>query len=60
LMNEPGRGEEVDGEAALARGEAERQTDMRLAGAGRSGDILPGIRTSRVESTIGTIRALVR
>ena len=60
LMHEAGRCEEGDGEAALTSGEAERQTDMRLAGAGRSSDILPGIRTSREESTIGSIRALVR
>jgi len=33
---------------------------MCLSGAGRSSDILPGIRTSREESTIGSIRALVR
>jgi hypothetical protein len=32
LMHEPGRREEGDREAALAGGEAEHQTDMRLAG----------------------------
>jgi hypothetical protein len=43
-MNEAGRREEGDREAALAGGEAERQTDMRLAGAGvsESDDVLPG------------------
>ena len=33
LMDEAGRGEEGDREAALTGGEAERQTDMGLAGA---------------------------
>jgi hypothetical protein len=42
LMNETGRCEEGDGEAALAGGEAKRQTDMRLAGAGRGRDTAPG------------------
>jgi hypothetical protein len=44
LMNEPGRREEGDWEAAPASGQAERQTGMRLAGAGitQSNDIVPG------------------
>ena len=44
LMNEPGSCEEGDRDAALASGEAERQTDMRLAGAGvsESDDVLAG------------------
>ena len=44
LMHEPGRREEGDREAALAGGEAERQTDMRLAGAGitQSNEIVAG------------------
>ena len=40
------------------RGDSDAQ--MGFSGAGRSSDILPGIRTSREESTIGSIRALVR
>jgi hypothetical protein len=42
LMNEPGRREEGNGEAMLAGGQAERQTIMRLAGAIRDSDIMPG------------------
>src|ERR1700737_3487574 len=42
-MDETGRGEEGDREAALTGGEAERQARMRLAGTGvsESDDILP-------------------
>jgi len=60
LMNETGRGEEGDGEATLARGEAKRQTDMRLAGAGRDSDIMPGIRLLRIGSSILFILAAAR
>ena len=44
LMNEPGRCEEGDREAALACSQAERQTGMRLAGAGitQSNNIVAG------------------
>ena len=58
--------DEIDGvvEAATFAGAnaitGDGDGQMCLSGAGRSSDILPGIRTSREESTIGSIRALVR
>jgi hypothetical protein len=46
-MDEASRGDEADAHAALTGGEAERQGDMRLAGAGRSSVTMPGVRRLR-------------
>src|SRR5271166_1844803 len=55
LMNQPRRGVEGNRETTLAGRESQREARVSLAGAARSSDILPGIKTLRVESTIGTI-----
>lgn len=60
LMNEPGRCEEGDREAALASSQAERQTGMRLSRAGRDSAIMPGIRLLKIGSSIPFIRAVAR
>ena len=60
LMNEAGRREEGDREAALAGRKAERQTEMRLSRAGRDSAIMPGIRLLRIGSSIPFIRAVAR
>jgi hypothetical protein len=60
LMNESGRREEADREAALTSGEAERQTGVRLTRAGRDSAIMPGIRLLGIGSSIPFIRAVAR
>jgi hypothetical protein len=60
LINEPGRREEGDREAALIGREAERQTGVRLAGTARDSAIMPGIRLLRIGSSIPFIRAAAR
>ncbi len=57
LMNQRRRRGEDDREASLAGGEPERQSDMRLARAARSSDILPGITATVSGLIIRFIRA---
>jgi hypothetical protein len=60
LVDEIDQVEEAPPGAGTDDGRCDADAEMGFAGAGRSSDILPGIRTSREESTIGSIRALVR
>ena len=60
LVDEIDEIEEPSSSTATDDGGSDGNAQMGFAGSGRSSDILPGIRTSREESTIGSIRALVR
>ena len=58
-MHQASRRHEPYGQPALAGRQAESQGDMRLAGTGRSGDILPGIMTPKGKFSILFIRDAV-
>jgi hypothetical protein len=52
-VHEGGRGDEADGEALLAGGQAKPEGHMRLAGAARSRVIMPVTIVTTARSTIG-------
>lgn len=60
LLDEVGGAGERDPPAGVDQGVADRGGDVRLAGPGRSSDILPGIRTPRGGSSIGSIPGVAR
>ena len=60
LVDEIDEVEELSSSTATDDGGGDGDAQMGFAGSSRSSDILPGIRTSRGESIIGFIRALVR
>jgi hypothetical protein len=60
LVDEGGGGGEGDRKALLAGGKAQAQRDVGLAGAGRSSDILPGIKKAKRSSAIAFIRGIAR
>jgi hypothetical protein len=59
-VHEGSRGDEADGEAFLAGGQAEAEGCMGLAGAARSSVILPGVRRLRFGYSIRFTRAVAR
>jgi hypothetical protein len=58
-VHQASRRHEPHGQSALAGRQTKSQGDMRLAGAGRSRDILPGITTLKGEFSILFIRDAV-
>jgi hypothetical protein len=60
LMDEASRSDEADAHATLTGGKTERESDMRLAGAGQDSVTMPGVRRSRYGSTIRSIHDMAR
>jgi hypothetical protein len=60
LVDQAGGGGEADREAFLAGSQPKSEGDVGLAGAARSSDIPPGIRTPKAGSSTGSIRAAAR
>jgi hypothetical protein len=58
LVDEGGGGGEGDRKALLAGGKAQAQRDVGFAGAGRSSDIVPGIKKTKRSSAIAFIHAM--
>jgi hypothetical protein len=58
FVDEGGGGGEADRKAFLAGGKTQTQRDVGFAGAGRSSDILPGIKKTKRSSVTAFIRGM--